>query len=87
MTFIVDDQQQMRERERQKHQEMVETAQPTTIENLVVMLQEVLKTKAGFIRETSIRLVKQMLQNRKNQYQYLGVLKKKYRMPWEQCSH
>jgi transposase InsO family protein len=69
--------QQMRERERQKHQEMVETAQPTTIENLVAMLQEVLKKKAGFIRETSIRLVKQMLQNLKNQYQYLEVLKKK----------
>jgi transposase InsO family protein len=69
--------QQMRERERQKHQEMVETAQPTTIENLVAMLQEVLKKRAGFIRETSIRLVKQMLQNLKNQYQYLGVLKKK----------
>ena len=69
--------QQMRERERQKHQEMVETAQPTTIENLVAMLQEVLKTKAGFIRETSIRLVKQMLQNLKDQHQYLGVLKKK----------
>jgi len=69
--------QQMRERERQKHQEMVETAQPTTIENLVAMLQEVLKTKVDFIRETSIRLVKQMLQNLKNQYQYIGVLKKK----------
>ena len=69
--------QQMRERERQKHQAMVETAQPTTIENLVAMLQEVLKNKADFIRETSIRLVKQMLQNLKNQYQYLGVLKKK----------
>jgi hypothetical protein len=69
--------QQMRERERQKHQAMVETAQPTTIENLVAMLQEVLKNKAAFIRETSIRLVKQMLQNLKNQYQYLGVLKKK----------
>ena len=69
--------QQMRERERQKHQEMVETAQPTTIENLVAMLQEVLKNKADFIRETSIRLVKQMLQNLKNQYPYLGVLKKK----------
>jgi len=69
--------QQMRERERQKHQEMVETAQPTTIENLVAMLQEVLKTKVGFIRETSIRLVKQMLQNLKDQYQYMGVLKKK----------
>ena len=69
--------QQMRERKRQKYQEMMETAQPTTIENLVVMLQEVIKIKAGFIRETSIRLVKQMLQNLKNQYQYLGVLKKK----------
>jgi hypothetical protein len=69
--------QQMRERERQKHQEMVETAQPTTIENLVAMLQEILKIKTVFIRETSIRLVKQMLQNLKNQYQYLGVLKKK----------
>jgi transposase InsO family protein len=69
--------QQMRERERQKHQEMQEMAQPTTIENLVAMLQEVLKNKAGFIRETSIRLVKQMLQNLKNQYQYLGILKKK----------
>ena len=56
---------------------MLETAQPTTIENLVTMLQEVLKTKAGFIRETSIRLVKQMLQNLKDQYQYMGVLKKK----------
>ena len=69
--------QQMRERERQKHQGMLETTQSTTIENLVAMLQEVLKTKVGFIRETSIRLVKQMLQNLKNQYQYLGVLKKK----------
>lgn len=69
--------QQMVERERQKHQEMVETAQPTTIENLVAMLQEVLKNKAGFIRETSIRLVRQMLQNLKNQHQYLGILKKK----------
>jgi hypothetical protein len=65
----------MRERKRQKHQEMVETAQPTTVENFVVMLQEVLKTKASFIRETSTRLVKQMPQNLKNQY--LGVLKKK----------
>jgi len=69
--------QQMRERERQKHQGMLEMAQPTTIENLVAMLQEVLKTKVGFIRETSIRLVKQMLQNLKDQYQYMGVLKKK----------
>jgi len=67
----------MRERERQKYPEMMETAQPTTIENLVAMLQEVLKIKVGFIRETSTRLVKQMLQNLKNQYQYLGVLKKK----------
>ena len=49
----------------------------TTIENLVAMLQEVLKKRAGFIRETSIRLVKQMLQNLKNQYPYLEVLKKK----------
>jgi hypothetical protein len=40
-------------------------------------LQEVLKIKTGFIRETRIRLVvKQMLQNLKKQYQYLGVLKK-----------
>jgi len=69
--------QQMRERERQKHPERVETAQPTTIENLVAMLQEVLNIKAGFIRETRIRLVKQMLQNLKNQYQSMGVLKKK----------
>ena len=69
--------QQLRERECKKHQEMVETTQPTTIENLVAMLQEVLKIKAGFIRETSIRLVKQMLQNLKDQHQYLGVLKKK----------
>jgi len=69
--------QQMKERDRQKHQGMVEMAQPTTIENLVAMLQEVLKTKVGFIRETSIRLVKQMLQNLKDQYQYMGVLKKK----------
>ena len=69
--------QQMRERERQQHQVLEETAQPTTIENLVAMLQEVIKIKADFIRETSIRLVKQMLQNLKNQYQYLGVLKKK----------
>lgn len=69
--------QQMKERDRQKHQGMVETAQPTTIENLVAMLQEVLKTKVGFIRETSIRLVKQMLQNLRDQYQYMGVLKKK----------
>ena len=69
--------QQIQERERQRHQEMMETAQPTTVENLVAMLQEVLKTKVGFIRETSIRLVKQMLQNLKDQHQYLGVLKKK----------
>ena len=66
----------MRERERQKHQERVETAQPTTIENLVAMLQEVLNIKAGFIRETRIGRVKQRLQNLKNQYQYMGVLKK-----------
>jgi len=39
-------------------------------------LQEVLKIKTDFIRETLIRLVKQMLQNLKKQYQYLGVLKK-----------
>jgi hypothetical protein len=69
--------QQIQERERQKHQEMMETAQPTTIENLVAMLQEALKTNVGFIRETSIRLVKQMLQNLKDQYQYMGILKKK----------
>jgi len=69
--------QQIQERERQKHQEMVETTQPTTVENLVAMLQEVLKTKVSFIRETSIRLVKQMLQNLKDQHQYLGVLKKR----------
>jgi len=67
----------MRERERQKHPERVETAQPTTIENLVALLQEVLNIKTGFIRETRIRLVKQMLQNLKNQYQSMGVLKKK----------
>ncbi len=52
-------------------------AQPTTIENLVAMLQEALKTKADFIRETCIRLFKQMLQNLKNQYRSIGVLKKK----------
>jgi len=69
--------QQMREMERQKHQEMMETAQPTTVENLVAMLQEALKTKVGFIRDTSIRLVKQMLQNLKSQHQYMAVLKKK----------
>jgi hypothetical protein len=69
--------QQIQERERQKHQAMLETTQPTTVENLVAMLQEVLKTKVSFIRETSIRLVKQMLQNLKDQHQYLGVLKKK----------
>jgi hypothetical protein len=43
---------------------------------LLFLLPEVLKIKAGFIRETSTRLAKQMLQNRQNQYQYLGVLKK-----------
>jgi transposase InsO family protein len=69
--------QQMRESERQKHQEKMDMVQPTTIENLVIMLQEVLKVKAGFIREISIRLVKQMLQNLKSQHQYMGVLKKK----------
>jgi hypothetical protein len=69
--------QQIRERERQKHQEMMETAEPTTIENLVAMLQEVLKSNLDFVKETSIRLVKQMLQNLRNQYQYLGILKKK----------
>ena len=69
--------QQIQERERQKHQAMLETTQPTTVENLVAMLQEVLKTKVSFIRETSIRLVKQMLQNLKDQHRYLGVLKKK----------
>ena len=69
--------QQIQERDRQKHQEMAEATQPTTVENLVAMLQEVLKTKVSFIRETSIRLVKQMLQNLKDQHRYLGVLKKK----------
>ena len=69
--------QQMRERECQKHKEMMETVKPTTVENLVAMLQEVLKSKLDFVKETSIRLVKQMLQNLRNQYQYLGVLKKK----------
>jgi hypothetical protein len=69
--------QQMRERECQKHHEMMETTEPTTIENLVAMLQEILKSKLDFVKETSIRLVKQMLQNLRNQYQYLGVLKKK----------
>jgi len=69
--------QQMRERESKKHQEMMETVKPTTVENLVAMLQEVLKSKFDFVKETGIRLVKQMLQNLRNQYQYLGVLKKK----------
>lgn len=69
--------QQMKERERQKHQDMKEAAAPTSIENLVAMLQETVTAKIDFIKEASMRQVKRMLQNLKNQYQYLGVLKKK----------
>ncbi len=68
---------QMMEREWQKHQEMMEAAQPTAIEDLAAMLQEIIAGKACFIRETGIRVVKQMLQNLKNQYRYAGILKKK----------
>ena len=35
------------EKSRQFNQEMMETIQPSTIENLVAMLQEVLKIKTG----------------------------------------
>jgi len=68
---------QMKERERQKQCELEQANQPTSIASLVAMLQEALKTKADFIRETSIRVIKQMLENLKIKYRYMGILKKK----------
>jgi len=68
---------QMKERDRQKQHELEQANQPTSIASLVAMLQETLKAKANFIRETSVRVIKQMLENLKNQYRYMGILKKK----------
>jgi transposase InsO family protein len=68
---------QMKERDRQKQHELEQSNQPTSIASLVAMLQEALQAKAVFIRQTSIRVIKQMLENLKNQYRYMGILKKK----------
>jgi hypothetical protein len=67
----------MKERDRQKQHDREQSNQPPSIASLVAMLQEALQAKAVFIRQTSIRVIKQMLENLKNQYRYMGILKKK----------
>lgn len=68
---------QMEERERQKRQDMKAAAEPTTVENLAAMLAGTVTAKIDFIKEAGMRQVSRMVENLKNQYQYLEVLKKK----------
>jgi len=53
---------QMKERDRQKQHELEQSNQPTSIASLVAMLQEALQAKAVFIRQTSIKVIKQLLE-------------------------
>jgi hypothetical protein len=49
----------------------------TTIDNLIEMLQQIVLLNATAIKEVCIRQAKRMTLTLKNQYEYVGVLKKK----------
>ncbi len=65
---------QMIEREEKKRQEINEM---TTVDDLVAMLQRAVSSHIQFIKELSIRQANRMAQNLKQQYRYIGVLKRK----------
>ncbi len=65
---------QMIEREEKKQQQINEM---TTVDDLVAMLQRAVSSHIQFIKELSIRQANRMAQNLKQQYRYIGVLKRK----------
>ena len=60
-------------KERQEQQSNIST----TIDNLIEMLQQIVLLNVTAIKEVCIRQTKRMTLTLKNQYEYVGVLKKK----------